>query len=201
MRVYGLTGGIGSGKSTVAEMFEQGGVDVFDADAIGHEILSGDSPEARQVRQRFPDCCGPDGIDRRRLGARVFADESQRRWLEDLLHPAIRRRLAERLEQLHDPRYGFCILEAAVLLESRTDFDLAGLLVVTADESVRVERLIERDGLAPAEIRQRMRAQLPDDEKVRRARYVIDNSGPLEQTRIQVDSVLQQLIEQHGGAA
>jgi len=199
MLIYGLTGGIGSGKSTVAGYFEEAGIFVSDADSLGHELLAGAGPEARAVAERFDDCTtGGGAIDRRKLGARVFSDPDERRWLEDLLHPAIGRRFLARLQRLDRPRPPVAVLEGAVLLESRTRFDLAGMVVVTAPEAVRIERLRKRDGHPDEHIRARLQAQMPEHEKILRASHLVDNSGTPEQTRRQVRATLDQMAKEIG---
>jgi dephospho-CoA kinase len=187
MLVYGLTGGIGSGKSTVARLFAELGAVCLDADTLGHRLLLPDRPEGRAVAARFPDCLGPDGrLDRRALGARVFADREERAWLEERLHPAIRRELDEALAGLARPRPACCLVEGAVLLESRTRFRLCGLVVVHAPRSVRLERLGVRDGLPPAALEARLAAQLSPALKALRGTLLIDNGGSLADTRARV---------------
>lgn len=199
MIVYGLTGGIGTGKSTVAGLLADRGAPVFDADAIGRELLSTPGPVALAVGRRFADCVGAEGIDRRRVAERVFEDEAERSWLEDLLHPAIQRVFEQRLAELDRPGWPFAILEGAVLLESRTRFELAGLLVVSAPEPVRIARLAGRAGLGEEAARARMRAQAPEHDKLLKATHWIDNGGNLEQTRDRVQIVWDQLVQEHGG--
>ncbi len=183
MLVYGLTGGIGSGKSTVAGMLRELGASTLDADALGHELLAPGRPEGRAVAARFPGAVGPDGrLQRRRLAAEVFADPAARAWLEALLHPAILRLAGERLAALPRPRPAGCLLEGAVLLESRTRFPLSGLVVVTAPLPVRLARLARRDGEG-AGAEARLRAQRPPWEKVLAATHLVDNGGTPADTR------------------
>lgn len=200
MLVYGLTGGIGSGKSTVTRILTEAGLTCFDADRLGHELLRAGRPEAATLQRLFPECLGVDGsIDRRSLARRVFTDPPSRHALEDLLHPAIQRLFLERLAVLPRPRPRAIVIEGAVLLESGTRFGLDGVIAVFARPEVRVERLRRRDQSSDAEIAARMRAQLPEWVKVQRADFLVDNSGEEAETRAQVLQVAQQIAQETGG--
>ncbi len=195
--LYGLTGGIGSGKSTVAAEFEALGVAVLDADAIGRELLAEGGPVTQAVIERYPECAAADGgVDRQAVADRVFAAPEERRWLEDLLHPAILERVRSRLAALGSRPV--VLLEGAVLLESRTRFDLAGLVVVSAPERLRLQRLIER-GLRPEDARARLANQLSEGEKIARADHLIDNAGSRADTRERVRASLGHLLQETGG--
>jgi dephospho-CoA kinase len=206
MLTYGLTGGIGSGKSTVAAMFGEYGVPSFDADELGRQILAGDAAIGREVLGKYPDCTQSDGsIDRQKLGQIVFSDPAARSWLEDLLHPAIWSEFLTRQQRLPRPRPSACLIEGAVLLESRSrvwrEAPFAGLIVVTAPTAVRIDRLRNRDGTNEEQIKARMAAQLPQHEKVLHANCVIDNGGNLDQTREQVRTAQTVLMREIGGHA
>lgn len=200
MLVYGLTGGIGAGKSTVAALLGEAGVEVFDADTVGHELIEPGNRCHAAIAERFPDCVRDDGrLDRKLLAARVFSEPLQRRWLEDLLHPAIRDEIDSRMDARR-PVSGLCAIEGAVLLESRVDFRLAGLIVVRAPIGLRLERLSRRDGRTAAEIRARLTAQLPEWAKMTRASHLIDNGADRASTRLAVRQLASQLMEEAGGA-
>ena len=198
----GLTGGIGSGKTLVAGFFRELGAAVVDADQIAREVVAPGGPAYDDVRQAFgPGVLRPDGmLDRKALAGRVFAD-SQARWLLNrLTHPPIRRRMAEEVARLAGaPGLEVIVLDIPLLLETSDgrDFDLDGIVVVYADDDVRVARLIARDGLAPAAARLRLAAQMPLREKIPRADWVIDNDGPPERTREQVRTVWEALRQRH----
>jgi len=197
--LYGLTGGIGSGKSTVAAQFQALGVAVLDADAIGRELLAEDGPVARAVQARHPDCVEPGGrVARGALAAKVFAEPGERRWLEELLHPVILERVRTRLPALTRHRR-LALLEGAVLLESTTRFGLAGLIVVSAPARVRLRRLVKR-GLSPEDARARLASQLPESEKISRADHWIDNAQSPQDTRRRVRATLEQLLQESGGS-
>lgn len=195
--LYGLTGGIGSGKSTAATEFEALGVPVLDADAIGRELLAEGGPVTEAVLERYPECQAEGGgVDRQAVAERVFAQPAERRWLEDLLHPAILERVRSRLASLDGGR--LALLEGAVLLESRTRFDLAGLVVVSAPERLRLRRLIER-GSSPEDARARLANQLAESEKIARADHWIDNAGSRADTRERVRASLEHMLQETGG--
>jgi len=199
MLTYGLTGGIGTGKSTVAAMFREQGVPVFDADDLGRQLLATGSV-AQRVLKLFPGCTDSHGgVDRRKLAEEVFSRDESRLALEDLLHPAILEEFEKQKRQVSRPELSYCLLEGAVLLESRTDFSLAGLIVVTAPLQTRLERLKQRDGSDEEHLRRRMAAQLPQDQKVLAATYLIDNGDGLDETRSQVEVLVARLAEENGG--
>jgi dephospho-CoA kinase len=199
MLCYGLTGGIGSGKSTVRAMFAERGAATFDADGIGRELLAGSAPLLERVKARFPGCVDQTGLDRKRLAAIVFSDAEARRWLEDELHPAILAEFLRRREALAQPHPAVCLLEGALLMESRTPFPLAGLIVVWAPWQSRLERLALRDGFDRTQAEARLQAQLSQAEKMARATFLIDNGGTLQNTRQQVLQVWDQLSREARG--
>jgi dephospho-CoA kinase len=190
MQVIGLTGGIGSGKSRVAHLLAELGAAVISADAVAREVTRPGTPAYRAIVACFgPGVVRPDGeLDRRALAARVFADPEERRRLEAITHPAIRREIRRRVEALRcapQPPPAV-VLEIPLLFEGGGYRECDQVWVVTAPEPVRVARVMERDGVERAEVEARMRAQWPEEEKVRRAHVVIDNSGCWAETERQV---------------
>lgn len=191
----GLTGNIGTGKSTVSEMFMDEGCHVIDADKITHELLSDDPGVADAVVREF----GVDvldfrrKIDRKKLGAIVFADPEKREALTNILHPVIFVRQNAFLERVaqEDPD-GIGIVDAALMIETGRYHAYDKIVVVTCTPEQQRERLRAR-GLTESEIERRIEAQMPVAEKVRVADYVIDNSGSLEETREQVARVVREL--------
>jgi dephospho-CoA kinase len=177
--VVGLTGGIGSGKSAVADAFAALGIDVTDTDRLAHALTEpGRAGHAAVLAEFGPECRRPDGtLDRARLRERVFADADARARLEAILHPLIR--AAARAEVAHW-RGPYGLLVVPLLLERG---GLSGVvdrvLVVDCAEDEQVRRVVTRSGLAPGEVRAIMATQLPRAERLARADDVIDNSGPL----------------------
>jgi dephospho-CoA kinase len=188
MKLLGLTGGIGSGKSTVASMFSELGADVIDADDLARQIVEPGQPALAEIQAAFgPAVVGTDGrLDRKRLADIVFADTGSRARLNAITHPRIRERMnAEVEERRRQP--GLLILDIPLLFENALTGSVEKTIVVWLDEATQLARLTARDGQEVAAARARIAAQLPLDEKKALADYVIDNSGTREQTRRQVE--------------
>jgi dephospho-CoA kinase len=181
----GLTGNIGCGKTTVGEMLRELGADYVDADQLVHELLGAGSPIVDQVATRFgTDLVKADGsIDRRRLGAMVFADAAALRQLEALLHPAVRVVVRRRMAEATAPAI---VVDAIKLIESGLYKEMNSVWVVTCESADQQRRLIQLRGLTVEEIRARVAAQPPQADKLPFADVVIDNSGAPEATRRQV---------------
>lgn len=192
MKIIGLTGGIASGKSTVRRMLEEHGGTVLDADAVYHELIAARdgaaSPLALTIGERFPGILRDDGsVDRARLGARVFADLDERRALEAIAHPAVATEVGRRANELRAAGCRLMVYDVPLLYERGLQGGMDGVIVVWVPETLQLERLITRDGISETNARRRLDAQLPLEEKRRRATWVIDNSRDLDDTRSQVD--------------
>jgi len=188
----GLTGNIGAGKSTVARMLADHGARVIDADRLGHRLLVAGSPVLGAIVEVFGSAVLDDAgnVDRGLLAERVFADAGARARLEAILHPEIRA-LEEAAAGL-PPAAEIVVTEASLLVETGSHDRYDRLVVVTAPETIRLDRLESR-GLPRAAARRRMDAQLPESEKTRVADYVIDNSGSVAETAAQVRSLFERL--------
>lgn len=194
MRVYGLTGNIGAGKSTVARLFAEAGVPVIDADLLSREVVAKGTEGISEIARRFPGVVDAAGVlDRKALAARVFADERERTALNAIVHPRIAREAAARTRALEAQGHPLALYEAALLVENGLQGALAGLVVVTAPEELRLRRILLRDGATEAEARARIAAQLPEAEKARAADFVIRNEGDPADLRRQVADVLAKL--------
>lgn len=196
MVVIGLTGGIAAGKSTIAQELARLGAVVIDADKVGHEAYAPGTEGWRLVREAFGErVVAPDGtIDRRALGAIVFADPAQRDRLQTIVWPLIKRMIAERLAELRKTNAApAAVVEAAVLLEAGWEDLMDQVWVVIVPPKVAIERLVARNGLTPEQARARLAAQLSNEERARRADVVIDNARPLDETLAQVRRLWQQL--------
>lgn len=185
MLVIGLTGGIGCGKSAVAERFRRLGVPVIDADEAAREVVEPGTPGLARVRERFGEqVIGADGrLDRRRLREIVFSDPQARRDLEQILHPLIRRHMRRQLASLQVP---YAILAIPLLLETGQTGEVDRVLVVDCPEAQQIERVCSRDGMDAASARAILAAQASREQRLQAADDVIDNSGPLEQLASQV---------------
>lgn len=195
MLVAGLTGGICSGKSTVAAMFARLGATVIDADRVAHELQQPGQPLFKAIVSAFGrEVVGEDGrIDRRKLGAMVFADPKTRSRLEDILHPAIVEECERRIQQAGTSGAVVCLLDAALLIESGRHARFDMVILVEASEAVQIDRLMARMGLSRDEALQRIRSQMPREEKRRHASLVIENGGSLEETERQVKAAWERL--------
>jgi dephospho-CoA kinase len=188
----GLTGGIASGKSTVADELARRGALVIDADRLAREVVDPGTPELAKVAERFPDTVVDGRLDRARLAAVVFADPQARRDLERIIHPAVRKRAAE-LEQSAPP--GSVVVHVIPLLVEtgqESDFDLC--VVVDVDHETQLSRLLARDGMTRAEAEARIGAQATREQRLAAADVVIDNSGSVTQLREQIDDVWSVLL-------
>jgi len=187
VKLYGLTGGIGSGKSTAAGFFSELGAPVIDADRLARELVEPGRPALAEIAQRWPQVLGSRGqLDRARLATVVFADAAERRALEAILHPLIRAETRRQAQELAQAGHTYSLYEAALILESAGDRELDGVILVSATPETQRSRLAVRSGIGPDEIAQRMAAQLPLDDKRRRARWILENDGDREALRRQV---------------
>ncbi|NMC68478.1 MAG: dephospho-CoA kinase [Myxococcales bacterium] len=195
MRLVGLTGGIGSGKSTVASLLRARGIPVFDADRAARDVTAPGTPGLDAVVAAFgPGVLLPDRtLDRAGLARIVFSDPAARRRLEQLLHPRVDAAAAEWLAARAAEGSALCVYEAALILETGRDAWLDGVIAVVADVETRVRRVVERDGGPPEPVRARIAAQIDDDERRRRARWVVVNDGTLADLERQVEALLEEL--------
>jgi dephospho-CoA kinase len=195
MRLIGLTGGTGSGKSAAGARFAQHGIPVIDADAVGHALLApGGALEGEVLRAFGPDIATSGGIDRKKLGQRVFADPEARRQLNGLIHPAIHEEVARRVVDFASEGHEVVIVDAALLAESgEKDPYLSGLILVLAAAETRLRRLVESRGLDAASAQMQIDAQTPPWRKRGAADWIIENDGTFEELYAQVDQVAQEL--------
>ncbi len=192
----GLTGGIATGKSTVGAMFVELGCHLIESDQIAHQLFEpGQAVHAAVVKQFGNRVLALDGtIDRQILGDIVFKDPKARAKLNSLVHPAIIQRQQEWLKDMEaqDP-HGIAIVDAALMIEVGTYKNYDKVIVVTCSPEIQRERLRARSALSEEKIESRIRSQMPNEEKTKYADFVIDNSGSVESTRVQVETVYQQL--------
>ena len=195
MKTLGVTGGIGSGKSTVCRMLEDLGARVFYADDEGKRLLVND-PEARlEIIAAFGEgSYHPDGsLDRAYVAAQVFGDEEQVERINRIVHPRVFARFEREVERARADGVPLMVKEAALIFEAGGDRFLDAVAVVDAPKQARVERVVERDDVTSEAVLARMEHQLPAEELRRRADYVIDNSGTPEETRRQVEKLFREM--------
>lgn len=189
MAYFGLTGGIASGKSTVAAMFAELGAWIIDADKVGHELLGSSHSTYQEILHYFGDeiLDSTGEIDRRQLGALVFADAEKLKALNAILHPGIIAHVDELAAEYAAAHPGSVILvDAALIFEAGIGASFHKVIVAWCRPEQQVERLMAKTGYAQEEAGRRIAAQMPAEEKRRRADFVIDCSGTLAETRIQV---------------
>jgi dephospho-CoA kinase len=185
-----LTGGLGSGKSTVSRMFADLGAEVIDADQLAREVVMPGQPALKEIVDTFGrEFLRSDGtLDRPRLGHLIFSDPTARTWLNAITHPRIRARMAEEVAA-RASRDGVLVLDIPLLYEGKRESDVEAVVVVWVDRATQMQRLVERDGLSEAEARRRIAAQLSLDDKRKRADFVVNNTLTLDATREQVTDV------------
>lgn len=192
MRILCMTGGIATGKSTVANMFKEEGVPLIDTDVLAREVLNKDQAAIDAVRQAFGDAVF-DGatIDRKALAQRIFDDPDARETLNRIVHPRVRSRMEARLHALRQTgTHPLVLVDVPLLFESGFDDACDLTLTVYLDEATQIERLKARDGISETYALSKIRAQMPLDKKKASSDYVIDNSRDLAHTKAQVQSIL-----------
>ncbi|HEY6876362.1 MAG TPA: dephospho-CoA kinase [Candidatus Dormibacteraeota bacterium] len=194
MKVIGLTGGVGSGKSTVAEMFRELGATVIDADEAAHAVYAPGTQGFDAVVREFGDEYVRDGaIDRRRLGTLVFNDASALSRLNAIVHPLVREWMAARTVEAFDAGAEIVIQDVPLLFENDLEGLFSSVVLVYTPADVQLERLVEGRGLPRDRAESMIAAQMSIDEKRRRAHHVIDNSGTVDETRRQVEEIWAQM--------
>ena len=187
-KIIGLTGSIGMGKSTVAAMFAEAGIPVFDADAEVRAMQGPGGALVPAIEAAFPGSTGPDGVDRERLGAQVFADKAALARLEAIVHPAVAAKRAAFLEQHHDKRA--VVFDIPLLFERGGHEAVDTIVVVSAPEAVQRARVLARPGMTPEKFAHIFGLQLHDTHKRDRAHHVIDTGTSLDDTRAQVAALI-----------
>lgn len=188
--VIGITGGIGSGKTTVTNMFEPLGIEVVDTDLIAREVVQPQQPCLEAITQRYGSqiLLADGNLNRKKLRDIVFADNSERLWLESVTHPAIRQLTVQRLGTANPP---YVILSSPLLLETDQHTLTDKIVAVDVEEAQQIERASARDGQSVEQIQAIMQKQITRQARLAKADYVIDNSQTLEHTHSQVQALHQ----------
>ena len=196
MKVIGLTGGIGSGKSTVAQFLAELGAVIVDADKVGHEIFKTDTEARREAVAAFgSQIVTPDGnIDRGKLSVIVFGDSKARARLNQIMHPRIYGMVKSQLEEYQGQGAAVVVLEAPLLLEAGWTSLVDEVWVTIASEATVLKRLTERAGLSMSESLARIRSQLPSEERARRAEVVIDTDCALDELKAKIKELWQKQL-------
>lgn len=198
MEVYGLTGGIGSGKSTVASMLEEYGIPVVSADELSRMVVAPGSDGLKDVVEAFgAEVLDERGeLDRKKMGRIVFATTERRRQLEAILHPRIRERYEQVLDALEKAGHNVMIYEVPLLFEKKLDEgdEMKAVVLVTATADTRIARVKARDSLTTEDVLARMQAQMPEPEKRQRADYIIHNDSHLDDLRREVEHLITRFL-------
>ncbi|WP_262392074.1 dephospho-CoA kinase [Sporolactobacillus inulinus] len=188
----GLTGGIASGKSTVSRWLMAQGYPVIDADRVSREVVTPGEKGLHLIADHFGEAMLlPTGaLDRKRLGALIFQDDKKRKLLNELLHPLIRTRMLQQLEELEKRREPIAFLDIPLLYESGLETLTDKTIVVYVTPEQQLKRLMKRNGLTEEQARERIDAQMPLEEKAKRADAIIDNNGSVTKTEEQIRALL-----------
>ena len=189
--IIGLTGSIGMGKSTVAQMFVDAGVPLFDADAAVHLLQGPGGSLVAQIEQLFPGTTGPEGVDRQKLGPIVLDDPKALQKLEQLIHPAVGQMRMEFFEQHQNAP--IILFDIPLLFEKGGAEMVDHIVVVSASEEDQRQRVLERPGMTETKFENIKSLQVPDAEKRSKADIVIDTSATLDETRKQVELLVEKL--------
>jgi dephospho-CoA kinase len=194
IRKIALTGGIATGNTYVASRLREAGVPIVDADALSREVVAPGSPALTAIRKRFgPDAVRRDGtMDRIRVGQIVFKDKRARLDLEAIIHPAVVKAISDFFATL-PKRTPFAVADIPLVYETGREKDFDAIIVVACPREMQLQRLMERNKLSKEDAERRLAAQLPIDQKVKKATYVINNAGTFDETNAQVDALIQQL--------
>jgi dephospho-CoA kinase len=183
-----LTGSIGMGKSTVARMFEGAGVPVFDADAVVRQLQGPGGPLVERIGELFPGCVRSGTLDRACLAQIVLGDAAKLAALEAIVHPAVREWRQAFIEEHCDAP--LLLFEIPLLFETGGETEFDKVIVVSAPAAIQRARVLDRDGMTAAKLDSILSRQMPDEEKRRRADFVIDTGGDLSTTEAQVRDIL-----------
>ncbi|WP_273832579.1 dephospho-CoA kinase [Guptibacillus sedimenti] len=188
----GLTGGIASGKSTVAEMIRRYDLPIIDADVMARKVVEPGEPALQDIFRLFGDDMKAEdgGLDRKKLGAVIFKDEEKRKVLNRILHPAIRKGMLDQAAALKEQGSVHIVFDIPLLFESQLTHMVDQTLLVYVDAKTQLSRLVERDGSTEEEAFDRIQSQMPIEEKKELADDVIDNTGTREETEEQLNNIL-----------
>ncbi|CCL99981.1 uncharacterized protein FIBRA_02006 [Fibroporia radiculosa] len=200
MLVVGLTGGIATGKSTVSTLLRERNVPIIDADVLARQVVAPGTPALKRITAHFgANILQPDGsLDRAKLGSIVFADETQRKKLNSIVHPAVRRAMLWGVVKCWVRGERVCVLDVPLLIEGGLWKFVAHVVVVYCSPELQLQRLMKRDSSSRENASARLNAQLPIAEKVEYADVVIDNSGSLHDLEAQVNSLITKMHRRAG---
>lgn len=196
MKVVGLTGGIASGKSTVSNFIMQYNIPIIDSDKIAREVTRPGNRGLTQIREEFGrDVLNVDGtLNRKKLGNIVFNDNFKLQKLNGIIHPIIRETVIREIDTYRDLNLRICVLDAPILIEANFTDIVDYIILIYVDVKNQVSRLVNRDKISEGEAQRRINIQLPFDAKKEFANYIIDNSKDLENTKDQLNKILNEIL-------
>ena len=197
MKIIGLTGSIGMGKTTTALMFADEGCPVFDADAAVHQLYAAGGRAVPLLRAVFPDVITDGAVNRKRLGDHIRADKLNLKVLESFIHPWVRDLRAEFLVEAKTSGAGAVVFDIPLLFETGGDKSVDAVVVVTASEKVQRQRVMAREGMTKAMFEMILAKQIPDAEKRKRADYIVNTDEGMEAARAQVKEILDRILGAH----
>ena len=203
MGIYGLTGGIGVGKTTVANLFKEFGIPVVLADSVGREVVEKGSQGLSEIVDAFGDSildCNGD-LDRKALASAVFTDPANRRQLEEIIHPLVLERSRFHFNRLIQSGNPIVIYESALLFETNRHHEMEGVILINSTQKNRISRVQARDGSAEEEVKQRIQAQMDEIEKLKLADYLIENNTDLTSLKAKVESLITLLLKRETAIA
>jgi dephospho-CoA kinase len=196
MLIIGLTGGVASGKTAVSQILREEGAYIIDADQIARELVQPNTPAWNELKRVFGnEILKKDGaIHRKRLAAKIYADPEQRDLLDRILHPRIKAEMGRRMKEIgqKDPD-AIVVIDAALLIELGDHREMDKVIVVTSTETQQIQRLRDRNGMTPEEARRILSSQMPLEEKMKVADFIVRNEGSFEETKRRVTEVFQEL--------
>ena len=193
MFIVGITGGIGSGKSAVTEMLEQQGITIVDADIVARQVVEPGTPALKEIERHFGISVinQEGGLDRQKLRAIVFDNPQERKWLEALLHPLIRKEI---LMQLSQSNSHYTVLSSPLLLETDQHELVDKIVVVDVSENIQIQRTMKRDNNSSDQVKAIIAAQKNREERIQSAHYIINNDADLKTLQEKVFNLHQQLL-------
>ena len=197
-KIIGLTGGIGSGKSTVSQYLAELGATIVDADKVGHEALTRADIKQELVTIFGREILGTDGeIDRKKLGPVVFSDPEALKKLNHIMHRRMRTMMEDKLAQFRREGASVVVLEAAVLLETDADWDkiVDEIWVTVSREAAVIKRMKDQRGMTEEQTKARIKSQLSNEERIKHASVVINNDGNLDEVKVKVKELWEKLID------
>lgn len=192
--VLGLTGSIGMGKTTTANMFRDAGIPVWDADAAVHELYTKDQALIQAIAKLTPNALVNDIIDRHKLKEALIADSFLLQKIEEIVHPAVRKHRSKFIEQCKQQKKHLAVVDIPLLFETNAQTGLDGVLVVTIDPKTQKERVLSRNTMAEETFEMILNKQMPDDEKRKRADYVIETTS-MADVRLKVNELIGEILK------